>query len=130
MTRRITRKHVLGSLLAVVAMNAFAGGYYGLAGAKNVPREWLAASPFDDYMIPSLFLIFLVGGACFGAMLAVIAGLRSARALSAGAGVVLLGWIAAQVAIIGPVSWLQPLMALVGVLLVALAWRLPRPSGP
>ncbi|MCY0989767.1 hypothetical protein OV203_21700 [Nannocystis sp. ILAH1] len=49
-------------------------------------------------------------------------------AVSGGAGVVLLGWIAAQLLIIGYVSWLQPAMALFGALLVVLARRLPPPA--
>jgi hypothetical protein len=32
---------ILGLLLAFVALNAFAGGYYGMSGARNVPTEWL-----------------------------------------------------------------------------------------
>lgn len=42
---------ILGILLLVVAINAFAGGYYGLSGAKNIPTEWLKGSPFRDYFI-------------------------------------------------------------------------------
>jgi hypothetical protein len=112
-------------LLAFMALNAFAGGYYGLAGATGVPREWLARSPFTDYVVPSLILAFVVGGTFLGAAFAVFAGLPSARRLSAAAGVVVLVWIAAQVAIIGPVSWLQPAVALVGVLVFMLARKLP-----
>ena len=35
---------LLGALLAFGALNAFAGGYYGMSGAAGVPREWLAGS--------------------------------------------------------------------------------------
>ncbi len=118
-------RHILGSLLAFVAINAFAGGWYGLAGAKEVPVEWLAGSPFADYFIPSLILFVVVGGTFFIAALAVFAGLRSARLLAAGAGVVALGWIAVQVAILGFVSWLQPATAVAGALVLSLARRLP-----
>lgn len=121
-------QYALGLLLAFVALNAFGGGYYGLAGAVGVPREWLARSPFSDYLIPSLILMFVVGGTFLGAAFAVFARLPSARRLSAAAGVVVLLWIAAQVIIIGPVSWLQPVMVLVGVLVFMLARELPRPS--
>lgn len=47
-------RRALVALEAVVALNAVGGGIYGLAGAKNVPREWLAGSPFHSYTIPSL----------------------------------------------------------------------------
>lgn len=123
-------RYTLGVLLAFVALNAFGGGYYGLAGAVGVPREWLARSPFSDYLVPSLILMFVVGGTFLGAAIAVFAGLPSARKLSVAAGVVVLLWIAAQVAIIGPVSWLQPVMVLVGTMVFMLARELPAPSEP
>jgi hypothetical protein len=120
-------KYTTGLLLAIVALNAFGGGYYGLAGAEGVPREWLARSPFDDYLLPSLFLLFVVGGTFLGAAIAVFTGLPAAKRLVAGAGVVVIAWIAAEVAIIGAVSWLQPVMALVGVLVLMLAYAMPTP---
>lgn len=126
MSRRY--QYVLGCLLAFLALNAFGGGYYGLAGAKGVPREWLARSPFDDYIVPSLILIFVVGGAFLGAAIAVFAALPAARRIVTLAGALALVWIAAQVAIIGPVSWLQPAIACVGVLLLVVARKLPLPA--
>ena len=52
----IRYNHVTRYLLVVWlmfgAINAFAGGYYGLSGAKGVPLEWLASSPFSDYFHP------------------------------------------------------------------------------
>ncbi|MEJ2009734.1 MAG: hypothetical protein P8Z30_16535 [Acidobacteriota bacterium] len=73
-------RFALGSLLAFGALNAFAGGYYGLAGARGVPTEWLAGSPFRDYWIPSLILFIIVGGSFLVAAVAVFAGLRSLSA--------------------------------------------------
>jgi hypothetical protein len=130
MLGRDSIKYFLGVLLVFVALNAFGGGYYGLAGAKGVPKEWLASSPFSDYFIPSLILLFIVGGASLGAAMAVLAGLQGARRLAAGAGIVLIAWIAAEVAIIGAESWLQAATALVGVCVVLLALGLPGPARP
>jgi hypothetical protein len=47
-------RRALGVLLAFGAINAFAGGYYGLSGAKGVPVEWPDGSPFGSYFIPVL----------------------------------------------------------------------------
>lgn len=127
---RSSHTRVLGLLLVIVALNAFGGGYYGLAGAKGVPKEWLASSPFPDYLVPSLMLLFIVGGASLGAAMAVLAGLPGARRVAAGAGVVILVWIAAEVAIIGAESWLQAATALVGAMIVALALGLPKVAVP
>ena len=128
---RKLKKHLLticttlGILLAFESLCAFGGGAYGLMGAKAIPAEWLKGSPFHSYFIPSLILFFIVGGSCLTATIAVFSNSRNARRLSFLAGVILLGWIGVQLAIIGFVSWLQPETAVVGIAVLALAWRLP-----
>ena len=122
----------LGALLAFGALNAFGGGYYGAAGAEGVPLEWLEGSPFRDYFIPSLVLMFVVGGALLSAAVAVFAGWSMAPLLAAGAGLVVLVWLAVQLSIIGFVSWMQPATALgaIGILVLVRAteWG-PRDGG-
>ena len=74
MTREAHRtaiRYSLGGLLAFGALNAFGGGYYGLAGAAGVPTEWLKGSPFPDYFVPSLILLVVVGGSFLVAAIAV-----------------------------------------------------------
>jgi len=71
--------------------------------------------------------LVIVGGSFLAAAVAVLAGLRFARATSFAAGAIVLVWIAAQVAIIGKVSWMQPVTAIGGLLVLALAWLLPKP---
>jgi hypothetical protein len=115
----------LGGLLAFGALNAFGGGYYGLSGAQGVPTEWLKGSPFPDYFVPSLILLVVVGGSFLMAAIAVFAGLRIARVTTFAAGLVVLGWLAAQLAIIGYVSWMQPTTAVAGVLVLVLGSLLP-----
>jgi hypothetical protein len=51
--------------------------------------------------------------------------LRIARRAALSAGVIVLGWITVQVAIIGYVSWMQPATAAGGLLILVLAWLLP-----
>jgi hypothetical protein len=119
-------RRILGILLAFLALNAFGGGLYGMLGARGVPAEWLAGSPFRSYFLPSLFLFVVVGGVCALAGWAVLRGRSSAGILARAAAVLLLAWIAAQVAIIGYVSWLQPAVALSGCVVLLLATRLSR----
>lgn len=128
-TPRPLVRYLLGGLLAFGALNAFGGGWYGLAGAEGVPTEWLAGSPFTSYFVPSLFLLVVVGGTFLAAALAVFARARCARRSATAAGVLVLAWIAVQVAIIGPVSWMQPATAIAGALVLVLASRLPPASG-
>ena len=123
-------RYSLGALLAFGALNAFAGGYYGLSGAKGVPREWLAGSPFADYFVPSLILLVVVGGAFVVGAWAVFARWRNARSFALVASVIVLGWLAVQLAVIGYVSWMQPVTAAaaIAILLLALALRAPVPA--
>ena len=120
-------RRALGVLLAFGAVNAFAGGNYGLSGAKGVPVEWLDGSPFRSYFIPSLILLTVVGGSFATAAVAVFAGLRCARPAARAAAVIVTGWLAAQVAIIGYVSWMQPTTAVTAVAIFVFAWILPSP---
>ena len=94
-----------------------------------MPREWLAGSPFADYVIPSLVLVLVVGGSLLIAAVAVLARLRTARLTAYAAAAILLIWIVVQVAIIGYVSWMQPATIAVAVLILVLARRLP-PASP
>jgi hypothetical protein len=123
-------RYLLGALLTFGAINAFAGGYYGLSGAKGVPLEWLAGSPFSDYFIPSLILFVVVGGVFSFAAIAVFMRSRLARVSAFVAGTVVLVWIGVQLAIIGCVSWMQPTTLLAGVFVLILAWLLPTNRTP
>ena len=124
--RAIAIRYSLGALLAFGAVNAIGGGYYGLTGAKDVPTEWLKGSPFLDYFVPSLILLVVVGGSFVVAATAVFTSLRIARFAALMAGIVVLAWLAVQLAIIGYVSWMQPTTAVAGVLVLVLASLLPR----
>jgi hypothetical protein len=119
-------RYLLGGLLAFGALNAFGGGYYGMSGAEDVPKEWLEGSPFDDYFIPSLILFVVVGGGFLAAAIAVFAKLRIARTAALAAGAIVLGWLAVETAIIGYVSWMQPATTIGGLLVLLLAWLLAR----
>jgi hypothetical protein len=114
-------RYALAGLLAFVALNAFGGGYYGLAGARGVPTGWLAGSSFSSYFVPSLILFFVVGGSLLLATVAVLMRRPRARSAAIAASVIVLGWLAVQVAIIGYVSWMQPVTAIAGVVILRLA---------
>lgn len=118
-------RNVLGVVLILLSFNAFGGGYYGMAGAEGIPREWLQGSPFQSYFLPSLILFVVVGGSFLFAAIAVFRRTRFARtAVTCSVGIVLV-WLAVQVLIIGYVSWLQPAIAIAGLLALALSRTLP-----
>ena len=112
--KRRRAEQAAGCLAGFTALNAIGGSIYGLAGAPKVPVEWLEGSPFCDYRVPSLVLGAAVGGTSTASALAAWKASRLAGPLTVAAGAVLTGWIAAQVAIIGPRSVLQPVMGGVG----------------
>jgi hypothetical protein len=124
--RREGSRWILGSVLLVVALNAFGGGYYGMAGAPNVPTEWLEGSPFTSYFIPSLILAVVVGGTFLTASIVVFARAAWRRAAVFAAVVVAIGWLTVQLAIIGYVSWMQPATAIATAIVAVLGARLPR----
>jgi hypothetical protein len=122
MRQRVDR-FVLGALLAFLALNAFGGGIYAMAGAEGVPIEWLEGSGFSTYLVPGMILFALVGGATALAAIAVLARHYLALELANVAGWILITWIVVQVAIIGLVSWLQPAVALAAIAVISLAHR-------
>jgi hypothetical protein len=119
-------RYTLGILLVIVALNAFGGGYYGMAGAKDIPIEWLKGSPFRNYFIPSVILFLFVGCSALIAAVAVFRRHIFARLAGFSCGLIILVWIIAQITIIGYVSWMQPTTAIAGLLILVLTWQLPK----
>src|SRR5690606_17563737 len=119
-------RYSLGALLIILAVNAFGGGYYGMAGAEGVPIKWLNGSPFPNYFIPGLFLFLFVGGSALVAAISVFKHYGIARTASLTSGIIAIVWIIVQIAVIGYVSWMQPVTAIVGVLIVFLGAILPK----
>jgi hypothetical protein len=121
--------------VALIALNgaaglaALAGARYGLGGAPGVPTEWLEGSPFADYRVPGLILGGVYAPATLAAAWAVSRRRRRAPEVALAAGAIQVGWIAAQLRIIGYRHPLQPIMFCVGLADLMLARRLGRRSG-
>ena len=122
--RRIIR-YLTGFLLAFLALNAFGGGYYAMAGAEGVPLELLEGSLFHNYFIPGLFLFVAIGGSLLFASISVFYRLRIARKASFFAGLLVLAWLTIQVWIVGYISWMQPVTAAIALVILSLAYFLP-----
>ena len=118
-------RYILASLLMVLAINALGGGIYGMTGAKNVPKEWLNESFFDSYLIPGIFLFTCIGIPALLASIAVFRQKPHARKASFICAVLTILWIMVQVAIIGYVSWLQPVVFTAAVVIFILTAILP-----
>ena len=117
------RRRAIAMIDAVVGLNAVGGMVYALKGAEAVPREWLEGTPFDDYRIPGLYLGTIVGGTCMAAAVAAARDDRRAHAAALASSAAMLSWIAAQVALIGYRSPLQPAIGAAGLTVGWLAGR-------
>jgi len=89
----------------------------------GMPLGVLAGTPFPDFRLPGLVLALAVGGSTLAAAVLVAVQARRAADVAVVAGAITLGWIAIQLWLIGYVSPLQPLVAMLGLALMGLAWR-------
>lgn len=121
-----TIRNTLGIFLLFLALNAFGGGWYGMAGAKEVPEAWLQGSPFTSYFLPGLLLFICVGGSALYAGISVLRRTSQATKSAYVCSIILQVWIAAQLAIIGFVSWLQPAIFLSALVVLFLTYSLRR----
>ena len=84
----------------------------------------LSDSPFTNYLVPGLFLLFVNGlGNFFGGFLSI----RKYRYAGYGGmllGAIMMGWILVQVAILGWVNWLQQTYLFLGGLELILGFLL------
>lgn len=119
---------VLIVLEIIIGVGAVGGGVYVLLGAPGVPREWLQGSPFRSYAAPGLVLLVVVGGSMFAGAGLLLADASRARSVSLIAGLVLVGWIVAQVSVVGRRHWLQPVCLVLGFAVVVLSLFLPSPG--
>lgn len=115
-------RFVLVFLLLLIAINALAGGYYGMAGAKNIPREWLEGTPFSSYFIPSLFLFLIIGGSCLFAAISILLRRAKGAIIAFISAAIIILWLIIQVAMIGYVSWMQPATAAAAIVIIVLTF--------
>lgn len=127
--------YLLVALHVVLGIGALYGGWMLLTDpiGFGMQPEWLSGSPFHSYLLPGLFLFVVLG--LFPLLVA--KGLVQRRALpiayvfniyrdrhwawtySLVVGLVLIGWITVQIALV-PHFWMQPLFLSVGLLVLIL----------
>jgi hypothetical protein len=111
----------------LVALDAFLGVTAVLGGLGLLlrwypppPTALLTGSPFGSDTIPALLLTLVVGGSGLIATVAVLVRHALAAAASAVAGLIIIGFEAVQMAVIG-FAWLQVVYIVNGLLILALA---------
>ena len=115
--------HVVIGLSAVGAGQALAREPSG--AALSFETEWLSGSPFPDYRLPGLFLVFVI--APTNLVSATLQWRRSyyAPLVTTGTGTILVLWLSIQTLIIGLQHWSQALWAILFAVTAALGlWQL------
>jgi hypothetical protein len=132
----LTRKSrlLLGLLQLFIAISGIAGGF-GLvlepSGANiGITTVQLARSPFQDYLVPGLTLLFVIGVGNLIASASSFLRYRYTGELGVFFGGFLAFWIIVQVVWLGLVSWLQPFYFLLGCGELLLGWRIRKSQPP
>lgn len=121
------------ALMCALSFQGLSGlvGGAGLIGdptgtSLRIPQEWLAGSPFSDYLVPGLILLILLGVLPFVVVWGVWSAAPWSGAASLGIGLMLVVWIGVQISIIGyqPSPPLQAVYGTLGLGIIALT-RLP-----
>jgi hypothetical protein len=109
------------------AVSAVIGGVAVALDVDHFPREWLARSPFSDYVLPGAMLAVLVGGSAAIAAVATARFPRVGAPVSVVAGLVMVGWIVGELAVLNqntastsPRSVVEPIYFVVGLAMAAL----------
>src|ERR671925_1757575 len=99
----------LAAVDAFAAASAFGGGIAVMTGAIK-PGADLAAGLFSwlisDYFVAGELLLVVTGGTAFAAFVATLFSRAAGGGFSVAAGLVMMGWIAGEVGLVGT-HWLQ-----------------------
>jgi hypothetical protein len=106
-------------VMAIVGTVGLLGGFW----SRGLTVEMLRGSPFTSYLTPSLALLILVGGSSSLAVFLLLDHRPSAGIASLFAGAILVVFEVVEYLVIGLTMALQPLMFVLGLLLIALAAR-------
>jgi hypothetical protein len=121
-------KSILFFLIAFIAVSAFLSGLLMIAepggSILNLPVSILEPTPFKDFLIPGIILSAVVGGTN---LLAVVFNLKqhaSRYNWALAGGIMICGWIIAQMILIQAAHWLHFIYLAAGVLIILVAWQL------
>ncbi len=115
------RRWALEVILGILGVQAFYGGVQLIRDAFAFPVEWLNPLPFDSWVIPGFLLMLLIGVPSFALLGMYVAGNALADRLTIAFGLGVMAWISVQVFFV-PFFFLQPLVFVLGLALVLLAW--------
>jgi len=115
-------------LTAFVTLTAIAGGMLLIMDQEgtslHLTTPMLKNTPFDNYLMPGILLIALVGGVNGAALVSQLTKSSLTFRWTIAGAVVLIVWTIIQMLIFNGASWLQVLFLFIGMFLVLLTWQL------
>jgi hypothetical protein len=106
----------------LIGANAVYGGIGLMVNGMGMPMEWLDGTPFESWLLPGVFLLLIIAVPMVAAAVAELVRSPWAYLVSLAAGLLQIGWIVGQVAILQRYFFLQPMLLAAGVAISALAW--------
>jgi hypothetical protein len=131
MTERRTRRLQTGAaaLTGLIALSAYAGVVGLVGGVISFGEIINARLPFHSLFLGGIALLFFVAAPMTVAAVACIRDLRYAAELVIAAGLLLVAWIAVELAFIKSYSWFHPTYLGLAVLVLICGWLLAS-AGP
>jgi hypothetical protein len=111
----------------IIGAGTLALGGYSLARIVLVPRDSRRLTT-HLYSLLASGLLVVIGVSMFVAAGLLLGSAKTARLVSLEVGVVFLGWVAARLSTRGRHQWLQPLMLVAGIAVVALSLVMRSPG--
>ena len=129
-SRRTWQAWTLGAVELFVTYQAVSGGIGLMTNSWHLPTQWLVRTPFSSWVGPGWILIGLIGVPhLLAAVPTLLMPARARLGILAGllAGGSLMVWIVMQLALLRVYFFLQPVIAIIGVIEAGLAyWWLRR----
>jgi hypothetical protein len=128
MSRRARRWPQIGTaaLTGIIALSAYAGVVGLVGGAISFGDTIDARLPYQSLFFAGMALLLVVAAPMTAAAVACIRDLRYASELVIGAGLLLVAWIAIELAFIKSYSWFHPTYLLLAILVMSCGWLLER----
>ena len=121
-------KTILFILVSFIALTATFSGILMITnpdgGILNLPLSLLDGTPFKNFLIPGIILTIVVGGVNLLAVFYNIQRHANRYNWAMAGGIVVCGWIFAQMILIHAVHWLHFLYLGIGMLIILLTYQL------
>jgi hypothetical protein len=92
-------------------------------GILNLPVSLLGGTPFKDFLIPGILLTLLVGGVNLLAIFHNLKRHKNRYDWALAGGVMICGWIIAQMILIRAFHWLHIIYLVIGILIILIAYQ-------